>query len=99
MPFGYLRISISGPTLYGGGPVHGLDKIDSETKKGNSNVYSTRTLVNLSLVAYIKPDRGAPRGTSYTRNIRQIEHTTDYTYATPPMAAPCKYHCDHILDC
>jgi hypothetical protein len=38
-------------------------KIDLETKKGNSKTYSTRTLVNLSLVAYIKPDRDAPRGT------------------------------------
>jgi hypothetical protein len=36
-------------------------KIDLETKKEKSNTYSTRTLVNLSLVAYIKPGRGAPR--------------------------------------
>jgi hypothetical protein len=36
-----------------------------EAKKKGSNPYSTRTLVNLSLVAYIKPDRGAPRGTTY----------------------------------
>jgi hypothetical protein len=40
-------------------------KIDLETKKEGSNPYSTRTLVNLSPVTYIKPDRGAPRGTSY----------------------------------
>jgi hypothetical protein len=39
-------------------------KIDLGTKKEGSNTYSTRTLVNLSLVAYIKPGRGAPRGTS-----------------------------------
>jgi hypothetical protein len=39
-------------------------KIDLETKKEGSNLYSTRTLVNPSLVAYIKPDRGAPRGIS-----------------------------------
>jgi hypothetical protein len=39
-------------------------KIDLETKKEGSNSYSTRTLVNSSLVAYIKPGRGAPRGTS-----------------------------------
>jgi hypothetical protein len=32
-------------------------KIDLETKKEGSNPYSTRTLVNLSLVAYIKPGR------------------------------------------
>jgi hypothetical protein len=37
------------------------DYIDLEMKKGNSNMYSTRTLVNLSLVAYIKPGRGTPR--------------------------------------
>jgi hypothetical protein len=40
------------------------DYIDLEIKKGNSNMYSTRTLVNLSLVAYIKQGMGAPRGTS-----------------------------------
>jgi hypothetical protein len=38
-------------------------KIDLEMKKGGSNPYSNRTLVNPSLVAYIKPGRGAPRGT------------------------------------
>jgi hypothetical protein len=37
-------------------------KIDLETKKEGSNPYSTRTLVNPSLVAYINPDRGTPRG-------------------------------------
>jgi hypothetical protein len=36
------------------------DYINLETKKGNSNVYSTRTLVNPCLVAYIKPGRGTP---------------------------------------
>jgi hypothetical protein len=30
-------------------------------KKEGSNPYSTRTLVNLSPVAYIKPGKGAPR--------------------------------------
>jgi hypothetical protein len=41
-------------------------KIDLETKKEDSNTYLTRTtLVNPSPVAYIKPGRGAPRGTSY----------------------------------
>jgi hypothetical protein len=39
-------------------------KIDLETKKKGSNPYSTRTLVNLSMVAYIKPGRGAPRDNS-----------------------------------
>jgi hypothetical protein len=39
-------------------------KTNLETKKEDSNIYSTRTLVNLSLVAYIKPGKGAPRGTS-----------------------------------
>jgi hypothetical protein len=42
-------------------------KIDLETKKGNSNTYSTGTLVKPSLVAYIKPGRGTPRGTSDIR--------------------------------
>jgi hypothetical protein len=37
-------------------------KIDLETKKEYSNTYSTRILVNLSPVAYIKPGRGGPRG-------------------------------------
>jgi hypothetical protein len=39
-------------------------KIDLEMKKEGSNPYSTRTLVNPSLVEYIKPGRGAPRGIS-----------------------------------
>jgi hypothetical protein len=63
MPFGYPRIGIPGPAHYRSGQVQGLED-DLETKKGNSNLYSTRTLVNLSLVAYIKPGRGAPRETS-----------------------------------
>jgi hypothetical protein len=37
-------------------------KIDLETKKEDSNLYSTRKLVNSSPVAYIKPGRGALRG-------------------------------------
>jgi hypothetical protein len=40
------------------------DYINLEMKKGNSNMYSTRILVNLSLVAYIKSGKGAPRGAS-----------------------------------
>jgi hypothetical protein len=44
---------------------HKDSKIDLETKKGKSNPYSTRILVKPSLVAYIKPGRGAPRETSY----------------------------------
>jgi hypothetical protein len=43
---------------------HKDSKIDLETKKEGSNSYSTRTLVKPSLVAYIKPGRGAPGGTS-----------------------------------
>jgi hypothetical protein len=39
-------------------------KINLETKKEGSNPYSTRTLVKPSLVAYIKPGRGAPRDNS-----------------------------------
>jgi hypothetical protein len=59
MPFGY--------PLYRVQPIKEVDKhkdskIDLETKKKDSNPYSTRTLVNLSVVAYIKPGRGAPRG-------------------------------------
>jgi hypothetical protein len=61
MPFGYPRISIPGLAHYGGGLTQGLKDRLGE-KKGNSNMYSTRTLVNLSPVAYIKPGRGAPRG-------------------------------------
>jgi hypothetical protein len=63
MPFGYPRIGIPGLAHYRSGQVQGLED-DLETKKGNSNLYSTRTLVNLSLVAYIKPGRGTPRETS-----------------------------------
>jgi hypothetical protein len=44
-------------------------KIDLETKKEDYNPYSTRTLVKPSLVAYIKPDRGAPREISKTSYI------------------------------
>jgi hypothetical protein len=58
-------ISIPDPGHYGSGQVQGLDKIDLETKKGNSNLYSTRTLVNPSMVAYIKPGRGALREISH----------------------------------
>jgi hypothetical protein len=51
-------------------PIKEVDKYkdsknDLETKKEGSNPYSTRTLVNSCPVAYIKPGRGAPRGTSY----------------------------------
>jgi hypothetical protein len=46
-------------------------KINLETKKKGSNPYSTTTLVKLSLVAYIKSDRGTPRGTT--------KHITQYT--------------------
>jgi hypothetical protein len=66
MPFGYPRIIAH----YGGGAAQGLDKIeptrniDLEKKKGNSNVYSTRILVNPRLVAYIKPDRDTRRDNS-----------------------------------
>jgi hypothetical protein len=42
-------------------------KIDLETEKECSNMYSSRTLVKPSLVAYIKPGRGALRGTSHIR--------------------------------
>jgi hypothetical protein len=50
-------------------------KIYLETKKEGSNPYSTRTLVKPSLVAYIKPGRGAPRETTYNIDILQ---TTDH---------------------
>jgi hypothetical protein len=40
---------------------------DLETKKEGSNMYSTRTLVKPSPVAYIRLGRGAPRGTTYDR--------------------------------
>jgi hypothetical protein len=45
-------------------------KIDLETKKEDSNTYLTRTLVKPSLIAYIKPDRGAPRERSKTSYIK-----------------------------
>jgi hypothetical protein len=66
MPFGYPQIGIPGPAHYGGGLAQGLED-DLETKKEGSNTYSTRNLVNSSPVAYIKPGRGAPRGTTYDR--------------------------------
>jgi hypothetical protein len=44
--------------------------IDLETKKKGSNPYLTRILINLSLVAYIKPGRDAPRGTSNNLQLR-----------------------------
>jgi hypothetical protein len=69
MPFGYPRISIPGPAHYGGGLAQGLED-DLETKKEGSNSYLTRTLVNLSPVAYIKPGRGAPREISETSYIK-----------------------------
>jgi hypothetical protein len=52
-------------------------KIDLEMKKEGSNLYSTRTLVKPSLVAYIKPGRGIPRGTTY--NIDRLDiHDSAY---------------------
>jgi hypothetical protein len=48
---------------------HKDSKVDLEAKKEGSNPYSTRTLVNPSLVAYIKPGRGAPRGITHNRYI------------------------------
>jgi hypothetical protein len=41
-------------------------KIDLETKIESSNTYSTRTLINPSLVANIKLGRGAPREISHS---------------------------------
>jgi hypothetical protein len=67
LPFGYPRINIPGLAHYEDGPAQGLDKsephdyIDLETKIGKSNMYLTRTLVNPSLVVYIKPGRATPR--------------------------------------
>jgi hypothetical protein len=49
--------------------------IDLKMMKDNSNTYSTRTLVNPILVAYIKPDRGAPRDTS-----ENLDHEIEHTY-------------------
>jgi hypothetical protein len=51
---------------------HKDSKIDVETKKEKSNTYSTRTLVKPSLIAYIKPGRGVPRG----------DHNLDIRYLT-----------------
>jgi hypothetical protein len=56
--------------VYRARPIKEVDKykdskIDLETKKEDSNPYSTRILVNSCSVAYIKPGKGAPRGTSY----------------------------------
>jgi hypothetical protein len=55
-------------------PIMKVDKykdsnINLETKKGKFNTFSTRTLVNSSLVAYIKLGRGAPRETTYNIDI------------------------------
>jgi hypothetical protein len=74
MPFGYPRISIPVPANQGGGPAQGFED-DLETKKEKSNTYSTRTLVNHSLVEYIKPGKGAPRETTYNIEHRELEHT------------------------
>jgi hypothetical protein len=65
MSFEYPWISIPGVGHYGSGQVQGLEKIDLEMKKGNSNLYSTRTLLNPSLVAYIKLGRGTLREISH----------------------------------
>jgi hypothetical protein len=48
-------------------------KIDLEMKKEGSNLYSTRTLVNSSLVAYIKPGRDAPRETTYNETHHRLQ--------------------------
>jgi hypothetical protein len=45
--------------------------IDLETKKKDSSPYLTRTLVNLSLVVYIKPGRDAPREISERSYIKR----------------------------
>jgi hypothetical protein len=73
MPFGYPRINIPGPAHYGSGQVHGLED-DLEMKKEGSNTYSTRTLIKPSLVAYIKPGRGAPREISKTSYIIDTQY-------------------------
>jgi hypothetical protein len=52
-------------------------KIDLATKKEGSNTYSTRTLVNSSLIAYIKPGRGALREISETSYIENLQHRLD----------------------
>jgi hypothetical protein len=48
-------------------------KIDFEMKKEGSNPYSTRTLVKPSVVAYIKPGRGTPRGRTKDNILQTIE--------------------------
>jgi hypothetical protein len=60
--------------VYRARPIKEVDKykdskIDLETKKEGSNLYSTRTLVNSCPVAYIKPGRGALRGTTMISDI------------------------------
>jgi hypothetical protein len=62
MPFGHPQISIPGPTIME------VDRYKDSTKARSARnidleyktktLYSTRKLVNPSLVAYIKPDRG-----------------------------------------
>jgi hypothetical protein len=52
-------------------------KIDLETKKEGSNPYFTRILVKPSLVAYIKPGRGAPREISHRQAILEIQDMLD----------------------
>jgi hypothetical protein len=64
MPFGYPHISIPGPTHYRGGPAQGLDRLEYKME----TLYSTRTLVNPSLIAYIKPGR-APLETHHRQAI------------------------------
>jgi hypothetical protein len=73
------RIYLTGTygLVYLGRPVKDVDnykdsKIDLEAKKESSNPYSTRILVNLSPVAYIKPGKGAPRGTTYNMRYRRL---------------------------
>jgi hypothetical protein len=60
---------------------HKDSKIDLEAKKEGSNPYSTRILVKPSLVAYIKPGRGAPREISHrqliTSDIRDRTYKID----------------------
>jgi hypothetical protein len=54
---------------------HKDSKIYLEMKKSKSNTYSTRTrtLVNSSLVAYIKPGRDAPIEITYIVDYRIID--------------------------
>jgi hypothetical protein len=84
MPFGYPRISIPSLAHYGSRQVQGLED-DLEMKKEGSNLYSTRTLINLSLVAYIKPGKGALEREhniidieyQITRNTRETRYIRD----------------------